>query len=357
MLSAGKSGVQKENWNRGKERMSRITKDELRDLIGEIVAAEIAPLKEAERKDIPHQPGNALTSEARLEKYLQDIVFRKALSEGTDSAGGYLVPTEHRAELIARLPAISELYPYVTKLSVQRDAGTVPRLLTDVSVTWDSSENSSATESEPTFEALSYTVHKVRAICTISQDLVEDSDPSISQVVTNLFVQAMAAERDRVIAIGNDDSQPYGIYYRIPDANKVDVSGSLTFDKLVELEHKLKKQYRMRARWIMGNTLHRIVMSLKDNNGQPLVKRDLSAGGPETLLGYPISQQDDLPDTWLGFGDLSRYYLFDRGLLSVQTDASGQAFEKDQVKVKIRERYDGDVALPEAFAAGLNITG
>ncbi len=337
--------------------MSKVTKDDLRDLIAEAVAAEIAPLKEVERKDISHREGNLLTNEARLEKYLQDIVFRKALSEGTDSAGGYLVPEQYRAELIARLPAISELYPYVTKLSVQRDAGTVPRLLTDVSITWDTSENSSATESEPTFEALTYTVHKVRAICTISQDLIEDSDPSISQVVTNLFVQAMAAERDRVIAIGNDSNQPYGIYYRVPDANEVNVAGTLTFDKLVEVEHKLKKQYRRRARWIMGNTIHRIVMSLKDDNGQPLVKRDLSVGGPEALLGYPISQQDDIPDTWLGFGDPSRYYLFERGVLSVQTDASGQAFEKDQVKVKIRERYDGDVALPEAFAAGINITG
>src|SRR3990172_7197950 len=157
--------------------MSKITKDELCQAISEIISAELKPLTEVQRKEIPASIEKRLAPEVRLEKFLQDVVFKKALSEGADSAGGYLVPVEYRAELIARLPAVSELYPYVTRLSVQRDAGTVPRLLTDVSVSWDSSENSGASESEPSFESLSYTVHKVRAICTISQDLVEDSDP------------------------------------------------------------------------------------------------------------------------------------------------------------------------------------
>jgi len=349
--------------------------EKIEKIVKETLMAEIETLKasvERKRFDGPSEDRpEQLSPKVKTEMVLRAAIFpgyrrqapdwvKKALSEGTDSAGGYLTPTEYRAELIKRLPELSELYPYVTVLPVSTDAGTVPRLLTDVTMTWGTGENSALTESDPSFEQMSYTIHKVSAICKISQELWEDSNPAISQVVTDLFTEAIAAERDKMIAVGTDSDQPYGIYYRVAqDASSQLVSsiGTLTHAKMVEIESSLKKKYRKNARWIWGNTVNRRVMSIKDENNQPIFHRDPTGRYPATVLGYPISQQDDIPDGWILFGDLKRYYIFDRGVLKVGLDTSGTAFERDQVWIKIRERYDGDVALAEAFTGGSGITG
>ncbi|MHC4248338.1 MAG: phage major capsid protein, partial [Planctomycetota bacterium] len=72
----------------------------------------------------------------------------KALSEGSDAAGGYLVPDELRGEVVQRAKEASRLSKLVRRIGCRSNAVQVPTLATDVSVYWGS-EGSAFTESDP----------------------------------------------------------------------------------------------------------------------------------------------------------------------------------------------------------------
>jgi HK97 family phage major capsid protein len=289
-----------------------------------------------------------------------DILGLKALAEGTSSAGGYLVPAGFREEIIARMPDSAELAPHVRVVPVRTDTGSVPSLATDISVTWTAggdAENVAFNATDPVLGSVTWSLKRGDAITKMSRELVADSQPSIVEFITRLFREAIASERDKMIAVGNGTSQPQGIS-NASGLTAVDVAGAIAYDSLIEIEQSLPMKYRARGRWIMNGTNLQRIYSMADSQGQPIFRRDVVAGLPESrILGYPVCQQNNLADGEIYFGDLGYYLWFDREEMGVEsTTLSGDAFEKHQVWVKVWERADGKVGLPEAFVKGSGIT-
>lgn len=327
----------------------------------------------ARRRAFGGMSGDAMTGLERTRRFFAavlggDLVGAKALSEGVSSAGGNLVPTEFRSEIIARLPEEAELAPFVRVVPVRAQSGSIPSLSSDISILWrggstSPAENQTFHESEPALGTVSWSLKRADAITRISRELVSDSQPPVIEFITRLFQEAIARERDRMIAVGSGagataGTQPVGLENTaLPESNILSVGGALTFAKLVSLEHALKRKYRQRARWVMNsNNLHR-AFALTDTTGRPLFTREYSAGAPQAMLmGYPVSVQDDLADGNIFFGDLSCYIWFDREEMGIEsTSAGGDAFANHQVWVKVWERADGKLAIPEAFVKGTGI--
>jgi HK97 family phage major capsid protein len=286
-----------------------------------------------------------------------DGLTRKALSEGSDGAGGYLVPVEFRGELLRRLPELSELYPHVRTVPVITDSGDYPKLSTDVTITWGRAENDEIDETDPVFDHLTWTVRNMSAITYMSRELASDSNPGIVQTVIDLFSEAVAAERDKMIAIGNGSTQPAGIY-SASGLTGVTVDGTLSYAKLVEIKYALARRYHRNARWVLSSTNLQRITGLVDDNDQPIMRDALVAGETPIILGKPFSVQDDLPDDAIWFGDLSQYLWFDRQRMIIEsTSTGGDTFRKHQVAIKVVERCDGKLALSEAFVKGTGITG
>ena len=306
---------------------------------------------------IKAERARAFVRAAILHSEPADEVVRKALSEGSDDAGGHLVPTEYRAELIRRLPELSELFPYVRKVPVITDSGEYPKLSSDVSITWGRSESSAITETDPVFTHLTWTVRNMSAITYLSRELVSDANPNIVETITTLFSEAVAAERDKMIAIGSGSNQPQGIY-SASGLSSVAVGGALSYEKLVELKFALRRKYHRNARWVLGSTNLQRITSITDDNGLPIFRDALVAGETPRILGRSYSIQDDLPNAFIFFGDLSQYLWFDREQMVVEsTTTGGNTFKQHQVAVKMVERCDGKLALAEAFVKATGITG
>ena len=307
----------------------------------------------------PAQRAKAFLRSAILHSDPGDEIVRKALSEGTDSAGGYLVPNEYRAELIRRVPELSELFPHVRRIPVISDSGQYPKLSTDVNITWGRAENAALTATDPVFTNLSWTVRNMSAVTTLSRELVSDANPNIVETITQLFSEAVSAERDKMIAIGggSGSSQPEGIY-SAAGLSSVAVGGALTYAKLVELKFALSRKYHRNARWVLNSTNLQRITGITDDNGQPIFRDALVAGETPRILGKEYAVQDDLPDAAILFGDLSQYFWFDREAMAIEsTSTGGDAFVKHQVAVKVIERCDGKLALAEAFVKATGITG
>ena len=286
-----------------------------------------------------------------------DEIVRKALSEGSDAAGGHLVPTEYRAELIRRLPELSEVFPYVRRVPVITDAGQFPKLDSDVTITWGRAENADITETDPSFTNLTWTVRNMSAITYLSRELASDANPNIVETITALFSEAVAAERDKMITIGHGSDQPEGIY-SASGVSSVAVGGSLTYAKLVELKFELARKYHRNARWVLSSTNLQRITSITDDNSLPIFRDALVAGETPRILGKGYSIQDDLPDSVIFFGDLSQYLWFDRDQMVIEsTTTGGDTFKKHQAAVKVVERCDGKLALAAAFVKATGITG
>jgi HK97 family phage major capsid protein len=284
------------------------------------------------------------------------MYVRKALEEGQEGAGGYLVPAEYRGELLRRATELSDLFPHVRKIPVIGDSGEFPKLAQDVAIAWGRTENEDIASTDPVLDHLTWNVRNMSAITYMSRELADDSNPGIVQIITDLFSEAIAAERDKMIAVGNGDTQPAGIY-SAAGLGSVAVDGELSYAKIVTIKYRLARKYHRNAAWIMNSTnLHRCV-AMEDDNGQPLLRDALPGPEPTLILGKPVRVQEDLPDDAVFFGDLNHYFWFDRQRLLIEsTSTGGDTFRKHQLAIKVVERCDGKLALAEAFVKGTGIT-
>lgn len=278
-------------------------------------------------------------------EYLNNI---KALAEGVDADGGYLTPTEFRALLVEDQLDKPFLRNLVTVIPMSSNSLELPTLASGVKTSWGS-ENTSINTTTARFGTLTLAPKRLNTFLYTSRELVADSALNVVNLITRLFVEAMGREEDRVIVNGSGTGQPKGILQEtlggIDNAN-VDAN---TPDNIRKLPLKLAKSYRQNGRWLANSLALQQIVAMKDSQNRYLLG-SLADGVTQTLAGYPVEEQNDVPVDTLVFGDMRQYYLGDREQISVETTTEGAGtFEKHQVAIKVVERIDGKVAQTNAF--------
>lgn len=201
---------------------------------------------------------------------------RRALSEGTDSTGGYTVNAALSAQLIDRMRAKTRI--------VQAGAVTVPletlttkmaRIASDPTVGWHT-ENTQESDSNMTFEQVTFTARTMMAIVRASREMLEDSI-NAEEALMQAFAGAMAGELDRVALYGTGSApQPTGLIYvsgiGIVELNGVISSWSHLLDgvqKLLEANQSMPTAAIMHPRILIDFN------KLLDANSQYREKPDL----------------------------------------------------------------------------------
>ncbi|SDI07091.1 phage major capsid protein [Pseudomonas panipatensis] len=116
------------------------------------------------------------------------------------------------------------------------------------------------------------------------------------------------------LAVTGDKTRPYGTLQKLISGT----AGAFNGDKLIDLVHALKAGYRSSATWMMNNLSVAYVRKLKDSDGNYLWRPGLEVGQPSSLIGYGITENEDMPDiaadaNALMFGDFKRgYTIVDR---------------------------------------------
>jgi HK97 family phage major capsid protein/HK97 family phage prohead protease len=136
---------------------------------------------------------------------------RRALSEGTDSAGGFTVPDILAAQWIDRLRnALVIVQAGAMTVPLTSDITKIARLLADPTAAWRS-ENAAVAESDPTFEAVTFTPRSLDVFTKVSRELLEDSI-NIADMLEASLVRSFAVEVDRVCLFGTGTPpQPRGL--------------------------------------------------------------------------------------------------------------------------------------------------
>jgi HK97 family phage major capsid protein len=136
----------------------------------------------------------------------------RALSEGTATAGGHLVPTPLSARVI-------DLARNATRV-FQAGAVTVPmtaqtlklaRLTTENTPAWHA-ENAAITDADMVFDSVTFTARTLTRLVKLSVELFDDSDPSAEDVIARSFAAQVALELDRVALRGSGTApEPRGV--------------------------------------------------------------------------------------------------------------------------------------------------
>jgi len=301
-----------------------------------------------------------LKPEEKVQKFFKALVFKdgatiKALGEGVDAAGGYLVPEEFKAMLIEALPDYTVMRPIVTVMPVSTLSGHIPTLTGKPGAEWGT-ENSAMNEQSAQFGEVLYTLNRLQSLIPMSRELVADANIDLVQLLTRLFAEAFAAEEDRAMTAGTGTGQPKG--FTTEPIDSAAISGSaLAYGDVAGLLSLLKTQYRRRAVFMTSPKGMQLLRQLVDGNGRPLLFTPADSD-VSTLFGKPVIENVNIAEnlgtntneTEIYFGDFKYYYLFDRGEYSVESTMDGYgAFEKHQVVLKAFNRLDGKLGLTESI--------
>jgi len=295
--------------------------------------------------------------------------INKAMVEGTNSAGGYLVPEEFENEVIRKLAndvAIRRAGARVFTMNSNRLE--VPTETARNSGGWIT-EGSAYTEQDTTLGQVALTPYKYTRLIQTTEELLEDSAVDLANYLAIVFAEDFAEAEDTAFLQGTGSNQPTGILNDTNitenDADNLsfgDETAGLGADDVIDHFYSLRAPYRRQSVWIMNSTSAQALRKMKDGNGQYIwtetAPGGVANGEPARLLGRPVIVSDNITDdatdgNRILLGDF-RYYLIGqrRGLTIMRSD--DYAFNTGHVTFRASLRVDGKVSQAEAFKILIN---
>jgi len=256
-----------------------------------------------------------------------ELAEYRAQSEGTNSAGGYLVPAGFRAKLVERMKEYGGLANEVEVITTSEG-----NLLNYPTV--DDTANVGEIVAEGgTFAAGADLVFGTRTLSAykymaggagnlplkVSWELLQDAAFDVSSFVARKLGERIARLQAVHWVTGTGSGQPQGIVTPISTSGTI---GTLAYSDLLATMLALDPAYRSNAKWLMNDATYGTILGLLDTNGRPIVNQsqDSIAGGVGNtlnLLGHPVVIDQAMPSKatgakFLAFGDLREAYVIRR---------------------------------------------
>lgn len=307
---------------------------------------------------------------------------QKALSEGSDSAGGYLVPPDIQAEVLVRLPQAAVMRQYARVQPTSRDILRWPAVAPNTTSgsiyssgfvgDW-AGETPAFTDTDPSFQLFDIPIRKVRCVTKLSNDFVADSSVNILAFMATNGAENMGLVEDKgfIAGIGNP-LQPIGLINSGITTGDVEGSTADTISNTISNQgsapkiganvvYKLPSQYVSRARWLMRRSIIGKIRALTDAQARPLWPPYMGSGfadAPDTLFNAPVSFSDWMPDDGQDtqpvamYGDFSQYIIGQRAQITSVVLRERFA-DTDQVGIVLFERVGGALWNVDSFRAAI----
>jgi HK97 family phage major capsid protein len=249
----------------------------------------------------------------------------RAQTAGTNSAGGYTVPTDLAASVDKTLkmwgPMYDEAICNVLNTSsgnpidfptVDDTASTVSQHTEAAAMTDDGSKD--AALSKMTLNAFAYDTSWVQ----ISMELLQDSAVNIESFIGELLGERLARRVNTELTTGDGTGDPNGIVTASSVGKTAALTTAFTADEVIDLLHSVDPAYRAspKARFMMHDTVLAAVRKLKDGQGQYIWSMgDIRSGQPASLLGNPYSVNQAMASAFttgqklILFGDFGKYFV------------------------------------------------
>lgn len=253
---------------------------------------------------------------------------QKALTWGTGSEGGYLVPPEYAATIIELLRA-EAVFMRANPVTVDMPRGklSLPAIAGGSSAEYIG-ETNEAPVTGLAFGQVNLTFKKLAALVPVSNDLIRYSPSQVQPIVTSDLLAAMAMRFDQAAIRDNGTGNvPKGLRYWAPAGNLVTANATVSAANVEADLWKLIGRLEdnnvrfLRPVWLFAPRTKRFLMQLKNSQGGYVFKEEMQGG---KLLGFPWLQTPVIPINLGAGSDESEVYLADFADVVVGTASSLQ---------------------------------
>jgi HK97 family phage major capsid protein len=266
-----------------------------------------------------------------LRKGMEAGVELKAIVGTSDAAGGYAVPEEIDAQIDRTLTAISPIRAIANVVKVG-SAGY--RKLVAAGGTpsgWVAEDAARPETGTPSFIEIAPPFGELYANPAASQAMLDDAAFDVEAWLAQEIATEFARAEGAAFVSGSGVNRPKG-FLSGPVSGAIDgvrPFGTLQFvnsgaagafaaanpqDRLIDLVQSLRPPYRQGAVFVMNSATAAVIRKFKTADGAFLWQPGLVAGQPDTLIGYPVVEAEDMPDVAadslsIAFGNFKAGYL------------------------------------------------
>lgn len=300
--------------------------------------------------------GDRGSGDLAFERYLRTGHGGESRAQGTspDSAGGYTVPSftaDSVHEIVKSTAAVVREANVIT--TSQGGTLTLPTVDDTANKGVILAENTQVSEGDIEFGgvdvgAFTYNSKLVR----VSLQLLQDANVNVESLVVKLLGGRIGRGLNEHLTVGTGTSEPSGV---VPGAGDSGV-GTLDFDGLIDLQASIDAAYLPNAKFMMARSTEALLRKIKDTTDQYIWAPAVAAGQANTIFGYPIVVNDDVPAAGTGnrsvlFGDFAQAYTVRRTRDVTILRLAERYADYLQVGFLAFARYDGATVDPTAVKA------
>jgi HK97 family phage major capsid protein len=295
------------------------------------------------------------------QKALSDVAAEyKALNIGTDTAGGYLAPTEYVAEIIKSVTLSSPARGLVRVRQTANKSIQIPKRTGQFAARRTTEQGTRSETTGLTYGLEELAVPEMYALIDISNQMLEDSAFDMEAEIRMESSEQFAVKEGAEFVSGTGIGECEGILTNGSVAETVSGSAATIADStgqadgLLTLKHAIKSAYARNATWVLNRTTIGAVRKLKDTNKQYIWMPGVQNGAPNTIDGDPYAEFPDMPSEGanlypVAYGDFNlAYTLVDRVAMEMLRDPYTQA-TSGNIRFIFRRRVGGKVVLAEAI--------
>lgn len=255
----------------------------------------------------------------------QAVEELRAQSFGTNSAGGYTVPTELDSQVIISMKAWGPMYDEAI-CTVMNTASGNPIGLPTVDDTANATTAARAENAAMVDDGSGDVAFGKKDLAAFvfatpfirwSFELGADSIINVEALLGSLIGERLGRLGNTQLTIGTGTNAPNGVVTASTLGKTAASATAITWDEVIDLEHSVDPAYRVspKARYMFNDTTLQACRKLKDGQGNYLWQMgNVQTGVPGSFNGRPYSINQAMASIATGnkvmlFGDFSKYFV------------------------------------------------
>jgi len=256
------------------------------------------------------------------------LIEAKALSAGSPGDGGYVAPPETEAMINRLLAGVSPIRAISSVRQTTSHTFRKPVSLGGAVAGWSAETGARTETGTPDITLVEFPTAELYAMPAATPVILDDALADVDQWLAEEVRDVFAAEEGKAFVSGSGTNQPKGFlsYTKEPEGTQgwgeigyvatgaAGDFGSDPVDALIDLIYAPATGYRANARFVMNRQSVSRIRKLKDTDGNYIWQPAQNAGQEASLMGYPLTEAEDMPDIGadafaIAFGDFQRGYL------------------------------------------------
>jgi len=299
-----------------------------------------------------------------------------AQSEGSSTAGGYLVPSGFRQKMIETRKAFGGFAAAVEEIDTPTGGPLEWPSNDDTANTGDITAESAAVASgaDLVFGTVNIGAYKYTSAgagsnlpLRVPVELIQDSAFDIQGFIARKLAMRIARKQAVHWVTGTGVGQPLGIVAASLTSDRdLDTADTPDYEDLVEFQDLLDEEYTGTASWLMKKNTWSQLRLIVDLNGRPILQEanDSITGLPQRrLLGSPVIIDEAMPtlssagDTYcMAYGDFRESYVIRRVRDFTLVVNPYSRASNGEIEYTAWERADGTVQNRSAYKIMQNNT-